>query len=99
MHSQTYRRRIYTTIQEKSFLNIGLLKHGFWVMDSCRLKETLKSLSFNVGSCTLEWWPLDLLKNSRCCRNHLTSTLFHCCKSWSPLTSSAQRLDLVCSQR
>jgi len=77
--SQSYRRWNYTTTQEKKcFMNRGLLKSGFWVVASCRVKKIceMSSMSFNMGCCMCEQGLPAWLENSTYCMNDLNSALY-----------------------
>lgn len=72
-----------TQYKKNSSVNMGLLKGGFWVMSSWRLKKMTRSVHLKSQCRRLHVWTVTacVLKNSRCHRNHLQSTLLHCCKS------------------
>ena len=64
--------------KKKMFLIIGLLKCGFRVMASCRVKKIheMSSISFNMGCCMCGQGLPAWLENSTYCMNHLNSTLY-----------------------
>lgn len=78
---------LYHNTTKRCFMDIGILKHDFWVTASKQLKKMFKmpTLSFNEECCTSKQWPPDSLENFRFHMYHLKLACLWCCNSWASL--------------